>query len=145
MRTIGQTVRLLRLEKGLSQQALADILKVSSSTIGMWENDERSPNEDVKEHIADYFNVDMNFLYGKTNIRNSYREFEELGLDTTFGSAQEAMEFILSQPMIMAFGGYDFDKMSDDQKIQFANKILKLIRLEAEGLTEDADLNSDDF
>lgn len=73
-RTIGDIIKQLREERGLSQSQLADILNVASSSIGMWENDKRIPGEDTKEAIADYFNVDMNYLYGRTLVRNSSRE-----------------------------------------------------------------------
>lgn len=77
-RTMGAVIKQLREERSLTQSDLAKTIGVSSSTIGMWENDERSPNEDKKEIIADYFNVDMNYLYGKTLIRNSYRELGQI-------------------------------------------------------------------
>lgn len=74
MRTMGETIKSLRNEHHLSQEQFAKIFKVAPSAVGMWENDKRSPNEETKEAIADYFNVDMNYLYGKTPIRNSYRD-----------------------------------------------------------------------
>lgn len=77
MRTIGDTIKLLREERRLSQQQLADVLKVARSTISMYESGSRIPDDDMKEIICDYFNVDMNYLFGKTNTRNSYREENE--------------------------------------------------------------------
>lgn len=74
MRTIGDTIKLLREERRLSQQQLADTLKVGRSTISMYESGSRIPEDETKEQICDFFNVDMNYLYGKTNTRNSYRE-----------------------------------------------------------------------
>ncbi|MCI9094012.1 MAG: helix-turn-helix domain-containing protein [Coprobacillus sp.] len=86
---MGKVIKQLREERRLTQSDLAKTLNVSPSTIGMWENNVRSPNEDTKEAIADYFNVDMNYLYGKTLIRNSYRETENneiySQLDLSFG------------------------------------------------------------
>lgn len=55
----------LRLKSGLTQQQMADELKLSRSTIGMYENGEREPSFEILESIADYFNVDMNYLIGK--------------------------------------------------------------------------------
>jgi transcriptional regulator with XRE-family HTH domain len=40
----------------------------------MWELGKRRPDYVKLEEIADYFNVDMNYLLGKTNVRNSYQE-----------------------------------------------------------------------
>jgi transcriptional regulator with XRE-family HTH domain len=74
MRTIGDTIKLLREERRLSQQALADGLNIKRSTISMWESGKRAPNDELKEQICDFFNVDLNFLYGITDCRNSARE-----------------------------------------------------------------------
>lgn len=58
----------LRSEKGLNQDELAKALNVSKSTVGMWEIGKRTPITSKLDEIADYFNVDMDYLYGKTNI-----------------------------------------------------------------------------
>lgn len=74
MRNIANTIKLLRLEKQLTQQQLADSLKIKRSALSMYEADLRIPPDEVKEAICDFFNVDMNYLFGLTNTRNSYRE-----------------------------------------------------------------------
>lgn len=74
MRQFKDVLKQLREEKNMSQKDLADALNVGYSTIGMYESGSRIPKKEILEAIADYFNVDMNFLYGKTLIRNSYRE-----------------------------------------------------------------------
>ena len=58
-------LRYLRKREGLSQAELATKLKLSQSTIGMYETGRREPDFEVLESIADFFNVDMNFLLGK--------------------------------------------------------------------------------
>ena len=72
MRTIAETIKKLRTEKNLTIRELANELDVSYSSIGMYEQGRRQPNYETLEKIADYFNVDMNFLLGKSDIRNSY-------------------------------------------------------------------------
>jgi len=57
----------LREEQGMSQQELANALKISKSTVNMYERGERRPKFEVLEAIADYFNVDTDFLLGRTN------------------------------------------------------------------------------
>ena len=59
----------LRKEKGLNQEEIAKALGLSKSSIAMWETGNRRPSPDVYEQIADFFNVDMDFLYGRTDIR----------------------------------------------------------------------------
>ena len=57
----------LRNERRISQRQLAEFLKVAPSTISMYENGQREPNFEVLESLADFFNVDLNYLLGKTN------------------------------------------------------------------------------
>lgn len=68
----------LRKEKGLTQDELAQKLGISKSSVAMWETGQRLPSPDVYELIADYFNVDIDYLYGRTDIRQRVR-FDESG------------------------------------------------------------------
>ena len=65
MAKFADILKTLRIEKGLTQQELADALHYTKSRISMYERGEREPNLDVMETIADYFNVDLDFLYGR--------------------------------------------------------------------------------
>lgn len=65
-------VKELRMSRKLSQQELADYLKISKSSVNMYERGEREPGLDLLEEIADFFNVDMDYLIGKSNISQSH-------------------------------------------------------------------------
>ena len=67
MAQFDKILKLLRTEKSMSQQELADALGISKSAINMYERGERQPNFEVLESIADYFNVDIDYLLGRTN------------------------------------------------------------------------------
>ena len=67
MAQFDKILKLLRNEKNMSQQELADALGISKSSINMYERGERQPNFEVLEAIADYFNVDIDFLLGRTD------------------------------------------------------------------------------
>lgn len=64
MAYVGKRIRYLRKSENLTQQELAAIIGVAKSTISMYENDQREPDFETLEAIADYFNVDMNYLTG---------------------------------------------------------------------------------
>lgn len=66
MAQFDRILKLLRNEKNMSQQELADALGISKSSINMYERGERQPNFEVLETIADYFNVDIDYLLGRT-------------------------------------------------------------------------------
>lgn len=54
----------LRQRERLSQQELGEKLGIAKSTISMYENGNREPDLETLEKIADFFNVDMNYLLG---------------------------------------------------------------------------------
>lgn len=57
----------LRMASGFTQQEIADKLGISRSTIGMYETGAREPDYTTLETIADFFNVDIDYLLGRTN------------------------------------------------------------------------------
>lgn len=59
----------LRNELGLKQDEIAKKLGVSKSTIGMWETGKRLPSPELYEQVADFFNVDIDYLYGRSSVR----------------------------------------------------------------------------
>ena len=62
-------LRELRNSRKMSQQELADCLKISKSSINMYERGEREPGLDMLEAIADFFNVDLDYLTGNCNLK----------------------------------------------------------------------------
>lgn len=69
----GNILKNLREEMNLSQQELADKLKVTRQTVSNYETNKRLPNKEMFEIIADFFNVDMDYLYGMSDIKNKYQ------------------------------------------------------------------------
>ena len=65
-------IKELREEKGISQQELANAVNISKSSISKYEKGDRTPELETFEAIADYFNVDMDYLKGKSEIRRKY-------------------------------------------------------------------------
>jgi transcriptional regulator with XRE-family HTH domain len=64
MNKVGNAIKSLRIREGLTQEELAKKLKISRSAVGMYENGKRLPDVETLEKIADYFNVDMNYITG---------------------------------------------------------------------------------
>lgn len=66
----GERLKLLRKEKGLTQEQLASILQVERSSVGKYEGKTKIiPSDDVKKRIAEYFDVSVDYLLGRTDIR----------------------------------------------------------------------------
>lgn len=68
MAKFSEIIKLLRIERGITQEQLAALLKVSRSTIGMYETGSREPDFETLEAIADIFNVDMDYLMGRSTV-----------------------------------------------------------------------------
>ncbi len=60
----------LRLEKNLLQSDVAKEINVSSRAIGFYENNKRNMKPDIVIKLADYFGVSIDYLLGKTDVRN---------------------------------------------------------------------------
>ena len=83
----------LRIKSGLTQQEMADKLNISRSSIGMYENGEREPSFELLEIIADYFNVDMNYLLGKKESSENIPQGYYLNED-----ARDMAQFLFDNP-----------------------------------------------
>lgn len=68
----GKVLKRLRTQNNLTQKQLADVLGISESTVGMYERGHREPAFEMLEAIADYFNVDMDYLTGRTDVERKY-------------------------------------------------------------------------
>lgn len=61
----AERLRMLRQQRGLSQQELAKKLGISGSAISMYERGERTPDFELLDLICDFFNVDTDYILGK--------------------------------------------------------------------------------
>ncbi|MBR6538070.1 MAG: helix-turn-helix domain-containing protein [Lachnospiraceae bacterium] len=98
----------LRTERGFTQGKLADELGTSKSTVGMWEMGERYPSKELYEAIADYFNVDMDYLYGRSDVRKKV-QFDKDG--TEYAPIDSDLSIIQRER----------NKMSDKEKTKLMN------------------------
>lgn len=74
MSVLGNNIRFLREENNLTQVALADILNVGNVAVSQYESGTRVPSDEVKIKIADFFNVSLDFLLGRSQYRTEYKK-----------------------------------------------------------------------
>lgn len=80
----------LREKNNLSQKAFALKMGISQSTVGMWESGKREPNFNMIEQVANYFNVSVDYLLGRTEEKNT-DEKDDITFDAfTFAMYDEA-------------------------------------------------------
>ena len=62
MKGLGETIKALRLEKGLTQPQLADLVGVSKVMISVWENDINEPKATYLKALANALDVTVDQL-----------------------------------------------------------------------------------
>lgn len=107
----------LRVKSGLTQQEMADRLKISRSSIGMYENGEREPSFELLEAIADYFNVDMNYLLGKKELSENIPQGYYLNED-----AKSMAQFLYENPAYKVL--FDASRKVKPEDIQFVKEMI---------------------
>jgi len=114
-----------RIRLNLSYQDLADKTGISKSTLQRYETGFiKNLPIDKLEILAFALNASPSYLMGwKEESGTSSLEFE------TIKNPEDAITFILKQPTLMAYGGYDINKMTNDEIVNFANELLRQLEL----------------
>lgn len=89
MKRFNQILVDLRIERGWTQEDLAKAIKVSKQAVSHYERGTRYPKPAVLEAIADVFNVDMDYLIGKSPVTTRLLTSEELWVVNAYRSASE--------------------------------------------------------
>jgi len=94
-----ERLRKLRKEHKMTQTELGEKLGLSTSAIGMYEQGRRDPDSMTLKKIADLFNVTVDYLLGRSDIRNPYVENNKNGCcviadENEVISVKELCEFI---------------------------------------------------
>lgn len=63
----GTRIKDLRIEHNLTQQQLANILKVDRTTVMKWETNVCETSFEMLKIIAEYFDVTCDYLVGKSD------------------------------------------------------------------------------
>lgn len=63
-------IKELRNEHNITMKKLGEIVGVSESAISQYENGKRQPDIETLKVFADFFNVSIDYLLGKTELRN---------------------------------------------------------------------------
>lgn len=87
---LAKRLKELRFRNEITQAEFARVIGVAQQTVGGWERNYSSPNYDLLNKIANYFNVTTDYLLGRevetspplsTEQRKLLRDFESLNDD----------------------------------------------------------------
>lgn len=67
---LGENIKRLRHEKGITQETLADFLSVSFQSVSRWERGESYPDITLLPAIANFFGISIDELMGVNEVRN---------------------------------------------------------------------------
>lgn len=116
---LGKRIEQLRTELGLNQIELAKKLNLSSSaSISQYESGERTPSDELKLKMAEIFNCSLDYLMGKSDIRNAEEANFEFAyhkdIDTKGLTAEDIKEALEIYRMLKA--RENKEKKSNDKK-----------------------------
>lgn len=103
-------IKLLREEFNYTQQDLANKLESSKSVIGLYENETRKPSMEVLIKLSEIFNCSIDYILGKSDIRNPEIQEDPLGLAK------------------IGFSMKDYNPPTDKQREQLAELIKVVLR-----------------
>ncbi len=101
----ARRLKLLRIERNISQEELAVSIGASRSAVANWENGLRAPSLPVFRKLALYFNISTDYLSGKSEKRSNI---------VAFPSSKMDLSVLNSEGLDMLFEYYRF--LSADSK-----------------------------
>lgn len=83
-------IKILREELNMTQQELADKLDGAKSTVAMYEKGDRKPSMEVLLKLSEIFNCSIDYLLGKSDIRNPIN-IDENKINLAFSSGYNGL------------------------------------------------------
>lgn len=114
----------LRMSSGLTQAEFAEKIGISRSTIGMYETGAREPDFETLEAIADFFNVDIDYLLGRTDKTELLPE--TIGNYYLNDNAREMAQFMFENPEYQVL--FDASRKVKKEDIEFVKQMIDRVR-----------------
>ncbi len=95
MEIVGQRLRVLRESVKLSQNKLAGMIGVRQSSINRYENGQSVPSVQTLRWYADYFDVSMDYIFGRTdNPQGKLYSYEPQLIRDKTENSEELRKFV---------------------------------------------------
>ena len=95
---IGENIKRLRREKGITQETLADFMHVSAAAVSKWERGETFPDISLVIPLASYFGVSTDEILGVCNAKNEetiQKYLDESDRLNALGKSKERFDLIV--------------------------------------------------
>lgn len=122
---IGKQLKALRMNSKKSQTEVCNSLNIEQSTLANYENDKRIPKIDILIKIANYYNVSVDYLLGRTENQNISTDYQLKTEQINHISNEQVIKSMCEkeEKLIVAFRQLDDD--NQDIIIGEIKKILK--------------------
>lgn len=120
MLTIGDRLKIARDKKGVKQTRVSDDTGINNKTLSGYERNVSEPDLDTIKILAEYYNISLDFLLGKTDKITPYAETPEDNKDIDVVD-----EFLLDLKKKAKKRGIEFDENSVDDLLDLYEFIKK--------------------
>ncbi|MEK3974710.1 helix-turn-helix domain-containing protein [Psychrobacillus sp. FSL K6-1267] len=104
MATLGSRIKNLREKHDIKQVDFAKKIGVSNVVLSRYESDERKPDYEMLQAIADFFEVSTDYLLGRTEIKNLNNDSNNEEFETWMNDPRSKILF------------KEFNESSEEQK-----------------------------
>lgn len=122
----GDRLKLLRKNCNYTQKELGEKLNVSGRVIGYYESNERFPDKETLTRLADFFEVSVDYLLGRTDIKNNVKDYKiDTNKNNNDNDIEKMIDELMEQKGLMLCG----EPMSEEDMFLLRNSIRSTIEL----------------
>ena len=103
--TMGERIKALRKEYGMTQLALANALGITKGTVSTWENNSRTPGFETLSKLSDIFQRSIEYIMGKSDDATSPVRDENVMDELALSQVEDDLtEYALKYARLDQFG-----------------------------------------
>lgn len=133
---LDENIRVMRREKGLTQEQLAEVMGVSTASVSKWETGVAAPELGMLAALADYFEMSIDALIGHTvgraQLKEQIAKIEELSLANEDEKAMEQAEELLRRypneyDVVACTSGAYYTAFIHNRETEYIHRCMELI------------------
>ena len=103
--TMGERLKALRKEYGMTQLALANALGITKGTVSTWENNSRTPGFETLSKLSDIFQRSIEYIMGKSDDATPLVRDENVMDELALSQVEDDLtEYVLKYARLDQFG-----------------------------------------
>ncbi len=110
--TVGERLKNLRKQKGLSQQELSRQIGINRSTYARYETDDNQADYETLQKLADFFDTSIDYLLGRTDDQTGQKRGNE---ETFYPDGARDLQALIRDNRAIHFGGEQLQLDEEEQ------------------------------